>query len=202
MAESNFIIDAKGTQKNIAATIIDNKANYILALKGNQSYLKEDVESLCKRMKPDSENEVVEKGHGRIETRNCKVYQQILLLEDLEDWKELQSVVQITSTREIHDKKTTEIRQYICSLTGNAEGFNKYIRFHCGIENSLHWTLDMNFREDKQRKREKYSAQNFALIRKILLNLLKQKGSNKLSLRAKRLKTGWDNNFLLKILKI
>jgi predicted transposase YbfD/YdcC len=191
-----------GTQKNIAATIIDNKANYILALKGNQSYLKEDVESLCKRMKPDSENEMVEKGHGRIETRNCKVYQQIQLLEDLEDWKGLQSVVQITSTREIHDKKTTEIRQYICSLLCNAEEFNKYIRFHWGIENSLHWTLDMTFREDEQRKREKYSAQNFAVIRKIVLNLLKQEDSNKLSLRTKRLKAGWDNNFLLKILKI
>lgn len=195
-------IDAMGTQKNIAATIIDNEANYILALKGNQSYLKEDVQSLCKRMKPDSEHEMVEKGHGRIETRNCKVYHQIELLEDLKEWKGLQSVVQITSVREIHDKKTTEIRQYICSLLCNAEECNKYIRFHWGIENSLHWILDMTFREDEQRKREKHSAQNFAVIRKIVLNLLKQEDSNKLSLRTKRLKAGWDNNFLLKILKI
>ncbi len=199
---SIITIDAMGTQKNIAETIIDNKANYILALKGNQGYLKEDVESLCKRMKPDSENELVEKGHGRIETRNCKVYQQIQLLENLEDWKGLQSVVQITSTREIHDKITTEIRQYICSLLSSAEEFNKYIRFHWGIENSLHWTLDMTFREDEQRKREKHSAQNFAVIRKIVLNLLKQEDSTKLSLRTKRLKAGWDNNFLLKILNI
>jgi predicted transposase YbfD/YdcC len=102
---SIITIDAMGTQKNIAAAIIDNEANYILALKGNQGYLKQDVESLCKRMKPDSENEVVEKGHGRIETRNCKVFQQIQLLENLEDWKGLQSVVQITSTREIREKK-------------------------------------------------------------------------------------------------
>jgi len=199
---SIITIDAMGTQKDIAATIINSNANYILALKGNQGYLKEDVQSLCKRMRPDSENEVVEKGHGRIETRNCKVYQQIQLLEDLEEWKGLQSVVQITATREIHDKKTTEIRQYICSFPGNAQDFNKYIRFHWGIENSLHWTLDMTFREDEQRKREKHSAQNFAVIRKIVLNLLKQEDSNKLSLRTKRLKAGWDNNFLLKILKI
>jgi predicted transposase YbfD/YdcC len=199
---SIITIDAMGTQKHIAATIIDNDANYILALKGNQGYLKEDVESLCKRMKPDSENEVVEKGHGRIETRNCKVFQQIQLLENLQDWKGLQSVVQITSTREIRDKKTTEIRQYICSLLSNATAFNKYIRLHWGVENSLHWTLDMTFREDEQRKREKNSAQNFAVIRKIVLNLLKQENSNKLSLRTKRLKAGWDNNFLLKILAI
>jgi len=79
-------IDAIGTQKNIAKTIIDNQANYILALKGNQIYLKEDVENLCKQMKPDSENEMVEKGHGRIETRNCKVYNQIQLLADIEKW--------------------------------------------------------------------------------------------------------------------
>ena len=77
------------THKNIAATIIDNNANYILALKGSQGYLKEYVESLCKRMKPDSENEVVEKGHGRIETRNCKVYYKIQLLENLDHWKGL-----------------------------------------------------------------------------------------------------------------
>jgi len=199
---SIITIDAMGTQKDIAATIIDNKANYILALKGNHGYLKEDVQSLCNRMKPDSENEVVEKGHGRIETRNCKVFQQIQLLENLEDWKGLQSLVQITSTREIRDKKTTEIRQYICSFLSNAAEFNKYIRFHWGVENNLHWTLDVTFREDEQRKREKHSAQNFAVIRKIVLNLLKQEGSNKLSLRTKRLKAGWDNNFLLKILNI
>ena len=193
-------IDAMGTQKNIAAAIIDNQANYILALKGNQTYLKEDVESLCKRMKPDSENEVVEKGHGRVETRNCKVYQQIQLLEDIDKWKELKSVVQITSEREIRGKKTTEIRLYICSLLDNAEAFNKYIRFHWGIENSLHWTLDMTFREDEQRKRDKHSARNFAIVRKIALNMLKQENSI-MSIPLKRHRAAWDTDFLLKILK-
>jgi predicted transposase YbfD/YdcC len=195
-------IDAMGTQRDIAKTIIDNQANYILALKGNQTYLKEDVENLCKQMKPDSENEVVEKGHGRIETRNCKVYNQIHLLEDLEKWSDLKSVIQITAEREINEKKTNETRLYISSLNDEAEAFNKYIRMHWGVENSLHWTLDMTFREDEQRKRDKNSAQNFAIVRKIVLNLLKQEDSKKLSLRTKRLKAGWDNNFLLKILKI
>ena len=129
-------IDAMGTQKNIAETIIDNQANYILALKGNQTYLKEDVENLCKQMKPDPENEIVEKGHGRIETRNCKDYNQIQLLEDLEKWSDLKSVIQITSEREINGRKTKETRFYISSLNDEARAFNKYIRMHWGVENS------------------------------------------------------------------
>ena len=195
-------IDAMGTQKNIAKAIIDNQANYILALKGNQTYLKEDVESMCKRMEPDSENEVVEKGHGRIETRNCKVFNKIDLLEDQEKWCELKSVIQICAQREIKDKITTETRLYISSLNHDASAFNQYIRQHWSVENNLHWTLDMTFREDEQRKRDKHSAQNFAIVRKIALNLLKQEDSKKLSLKTKRLKAGWDNIFLLKILKI
>lgn len=195
-------IDAMGTQKHIAKTIIDNEANYILALKGNQSYMKEDVESLCNRSKPDSENEAIEKGHGRIETRNCKVFNKIELLEDKENWSELKSVIKITSQREIKDKITTEIRLYISSLKCDATEFNQYIRQHWSVENNLHWVLDMTFREDEQRKRDKFAAQNFAIVRKIALNLLKKENSNKLSLRTKRLKAGWNNEFLIKILQI
>lgn len=190
-------IDAMGTQKDIAQTIIDNKANYILALKGNQSYMKEDVESLCNRMKPDSENEVVEKGHGRIETRNCKVYNKIDMLEDKGKWCEMKSAIKITAQREIKNKITTETRLYISSLDCDAIAFNQYIRQHWGIENNLHWILDMTFREDEQRKRDKNAAQNFAIVRKIALNLLKQENSKKLSLRTKRLKAGWNNEFLI-----
>jgi len=195
-------IDAMGTQKNIAQKIIDNKADYILALKENQSYLKEDVESLCKRVKPDWEEEVVEKGHGRIETRTCKVYNKIELLEDIDKWPEFKSVIQITAQREIKEKVTTQTRLYISSLKHDAIAFNDYIRKHWGVENNLHWVLDMTFREDEQRKRDKHAARNFAIIRKIALNLLKQEDSKKLSLKTKRLKAGWDNNFLIKILQI
>lgn len=193
-------IDAMGTQTEIAQKIIDNNADYILALKGNQSYLKQDVESLCRRSIPDSENETVEKGHGRIESRKCEVYKKINLLEDKDKWLDFKSVIKVNSQREIGEKITSETRYYISSLDHNAEDFNKYIRQHWGIENNLHWTLDMTFREDEQRKRIKYAAQNFAVIRKIALNLLKKEESKKLSLRTKRLKAGWDNDFLLKIL--
>jgi len=195
-------IDAMGTQRSIAQKIIDNGADYILALKGNHSYLKQDVESLCKRSKPDYENETVEKGHGRIETRRCEVYNRIDLLEDVDKWSSLKSVIKITAERETRHKHTSETRLYISSLNNNAQECNKYIRQHWGVENNLHWVLDMTFREDEQRKRIKYAAQNFAVIRKIALNLLKQEDSKKLSLKTKRLKAGWDNRFLMKILKI
>lgn len=195
-------IDAMGTQKDIAEKIIKNKADYILALKGNHSYLKQDVESLCSRMQPDDENEMVDKGHGRIETRTCKVFKKLDLLEDVEKWPGFKSVVQITAKREIKNKVSLEDRLYISSLDADAKAHNEYIRLHWGVENNLHWTLDMTFREDEQRKRDKFAAQNFAIIRKIALNLLKQEDSQKLSLKTKRLKAGWDNDFLLKILKI
>lgn len=195
-------IDALGTQREIAQKIKDNNAEYILALKGNQPYLKQDVESLCKRSKPDDENETVEKGHGRIEIRKCEVYSKIDLLEDIDKWTGFKSVIKITAQREIKDKRTSETRHYISSLNHSAKDFNKYIRQHWGVENNLHWVLDMTFREDEQRKRNKYAAQNFAVIRKIALNLLKKEGSSKLSLKTKRLKAGWDNKFLMKILQI
>lgn len=194
-------IDAMGTQKDIAKKVIDKNADYVLALKGNQSYLKQDVESLCKRSKPDWENELVEKGHGRIESRRCEVYKQLDLLEDVDNWPGFKSVIKVIAKRQLRDKQTSETRYYISSLDHDAKDFNKYIRQHWSVENNLHWTLDMTFREDEQRKRIKYAAQNFAIIRKIALNLLKKEGGMKLSLKTKRLKAGWDNNYLLKILK-
>jgi predicted transposase YbfD/YdcC len=195
-------IDAMGTQKNIATTIIEGNADYILALKGNQGYLKEDTENIYNRQNPDSIDETIEKGHGRIETRKCEVIKQIGFLEDKEKWENLKSLVRITETREIGNKSTTEQRFYISSLDANAVDFNKYIRQHWGVENSLHWTLDVTFREDDQRKRNGKAAENFALIQKIALNLLKSEGSPKISIKNKRLKAAWDNEFLLKILRI
>lgn len=195
-------IDAMGTQKDIAKTIIENKADYILALKGNQSYLKEDTESIFNRQKPNSMDEVIEKGHGRIETRKCEVITQIDFLEDRDKWENLKSLIKITALREINGKITTESRLYISSINTSAEDFNTYIRQHWGVENSLHWMLDVTFREDDQRKRNGKAAENFSLIQKIALNLLKSAESKKVSIKNKRLKAAWDNEFLLKILKI
>ena len=115
-------------------------------------------------------------------------------------WKKLSTVIKITSTREISEKKQTQERFYISSLNINND-FNSLIRSHWGIENKLHWLLDMTFREDEQRKRAKHAANNFAIVRKIALNMLK-KDSGKESLRSKRLKAAWNKDFLIKLIKI
>lgn len=195
-------MDAMGTQKEIAKIIVDKKADYLLALKGNQGGLKEQVEHLFSRQKPESENETSEKGHGRIEHRKCHVITNLTFLDDKKQWKDLTSLIKIEATRELQGKVTSETRLYISSIRDDATHFNSYIRQHWGIENSLHWTLDVTFNEDHQRKRNGMAAQNFALIQKIALNLVKSESSDKSSIKSKRLKAGWDNNFLLKILKI
>lgn len=199
---SIITIDAMGTQKEIAKTIIDNKADYILALKGNQGSLNQEVAHLFSRQKPDSANTHTEKGHGRIETRNCQVINNLTFIDDKDQWKNLTSVIKVESQRDIRGKITNETRLYISSIKDDAKNFNSYIRQHWGIENSLHWTLDVTFNEDHQRKRNGMAAQNFAVVQKIALNLLKVESSQKASLKNKRLKAGWDNNFLLKILEI
>jgi predicted transposase YbfD/YdcC len=192
-------IDAMGTQTAITQKIIEKEADYIVSVKDNQKTLREEVESTCKGNRPAVDYTDVEKGHGRIETRRCEVFEKGLIVDFDNRWKGLQSVIKITSTREIGDKISTEERFYISSLD-TKQPFNKYIRSHWRVENSLHWTLDMVFREDEQRKRTKNAATNFAIIRKIALNLLK-KDTGKESLRSKRLKAGWNKEYLIELLK-
>ena len=193
-------IDAMGTQREIASKIIENKADYILALKGNQGNLEEEVESIFRVQNIEDEATDVEKNRGRIETRSCQIIKDLKFLDKKENWEGLKSIIKITSTREIGDKKTTETRLYISSLEHSAKEINKYIRSHWAIENSLHWTLDMTFNEDRQRKRDKNAAENFAQAQKIALNLLKIENSTKMSIKTKRLKAAWDNQYLLKLL--
>lgn len=198
---SIITIDAIGTQTKIAEKIIDNKADYILSLKGNQKELLAQVESCFNRQKPDSMHEVTEKGHGRIETRKCEVITNLGFIDNREHWKGLKTIVKISAHRDTSKKTETETRFYISSVLDDASSFNSFIRQHWGVENRLHWTLDMVFDEDRQRKRTQNSAQNFSFIRKIALNLLKQ-DTSKGSLVSKRLKAGWDDRFLLHLLKI
>ena len=195
-------IDALGTQKKIAQTIVDQDADYILAVKENQGYLKENVESAFLNQKPDSEDTSVEKGHGRIETRTCEIINSLELFDLKEQWVGLKSLARITAQRETQNTKTLEVRLYISSVEANAKEFNSYIQQHWGVENSLHWTLDVTFREDAQRKRNGKAAQNFALVQKIALNLLKKEDSKRMSLKNKRLVAAWDNEFLWKILTV
>jgi predicted transposase YbfD/YdcC len=195
-------MDALYTQKRIAQNIVEQEADYILAVKDNQGYLKENVESAFLNQKPDSVDTSIEKGHGRIETRTCEMINMLDLFDVKEQWEGLKSLARVTAQREIRDKLTTEVRLYISSVQADAKDFNSFIRQHWAVENSLHWTLDVTFREDAQRKRNGKAAQNFALVQKIALNLLKKEESKRMSLKNKRLVAAWDNEFLLKILTI
>ena len=197
---SIITIDALGTQTVIAEKIVAKGADYILAVKGNQGYLQDQVHTVCKQTRAVFDSSTVEKGHGRIETRRCQVFNKDLIVDDENRWKSLKSVIKITSTREFKNKIETQDRYYISSLETN-EDFNRHIRSHWTIENQLHWVLDVVFREDEQRKRANHAAANFAIVRKIVLNLLK-KDEGKESLRTKRLKAAWNKEFLIKLIGI
>jgi len=191
-----------GTQTAIARKILDGKADYILALKGNQGTLREDAEHLTNTSRLVAESEDVDKGHGRVETRRCHAYLPDEFLRTAHDWPGLRTVVKVTATRFATSTgdASAEARYYISSLDPG-QSFNELIRSHLGVENSLHWVLDMTFREDAQRKRAGNSAQNFALVRKFALNILKtDKGKG--SIVTKRLKAGWNINYLFSLIAI
>jgi len=192
-------IDAMGTQTKIAEKIIDQGGDYILAVKGNQGGLEEEVKTTCKVNRSVSDTTTEEKDHGRIETRRCEVFKKGEIVDFDNKWKGLQTVVKITSTREFNNKTEIAERYYISSLSPDNKEFNKYIRNHWGVENSLHWVLDVAFREDEQRKRAGQAAKNFAIVRKIALNLLK-KDEQKASIRTKRLKAAWSKEYLINLL--
>ena len=198
--EAVVSIDAMGTQKAIAEKIIDNKGDYILALKQNQETLYEQVINQFNSYKEDSYSQHLDKGHGRAEIRSCKVIHQLNWIDEKENWKELKSIVKITSERIINDSRTIQNRYYISSLNDDAAYFNQAIRSHWGIENQLHWQLDVGFGEDYNTTRNKQAAQNLAVVRKLALNILKADKSSKSSLKAKRKMAGWNEKFLFKLI--
>jgi predicted transposase YbfD/YdcC len=187
-------IDAMGTQKDIAAAIIEQKADYVLALKGNQSSLHDDVQRFFAdpASMPDCLTATAtDSGHGRIEERTCRVTEATGWLRALHpQWERLRSIAAITATRT--DKKTgatsTETRFYISSLPADPALILRATRSHWSVENRLHWVLDVIFHEDQCRTRKDYAAINLALVRKIALNLLRQDTSCALPLKRKRLK--------------
>ena len=200
-------IDAMGCQKNISAKIIEKGADYVLALKGNQGILHEDIKLFFQDAKETSFKDIhhdfyetIDGDHGRIETRRYSIVSDIEWLEGKADWKEIKSIGMVESEREIGDKVTKETRYYISSLPSNAKLFGDAVRKHWGIENSLHWVLDVVFREDECRIRKGHAAENFAVLRHIALNLIREEKSIKRGAKGKRLKAGWDNDYLSKIL--
>lgn len=195
-------IDAMGTQKAIAEKIIERQGDYILALKKNQEILYDQVINQFNNFKEDSYSQHLDKGHGRAEIRSCKVIHQLNWVDEKENWTGLKSIIKITSERIISNSHTTQDRYYISSLEADAAYFNQAIRWHWGIENQLHWQLDVGFGEDYNTTRNKQAAQNLALVRKLAINILKADKSSKSSLKSKRKMAGWNESFLLKLIAL
>lgn len=198
-------IDAMGCQQEIADKIIDCDADYVLAVKENQKQLYQDIQDEFRFGKYIQVHLSEDFDHGRIETRKCSVITDFKFIEDTNKWTELKTIIKIESTREFKnsDKPTqTATRYYISSLIAKPEDFQKIIRSHWHIENKLHWTLDVAFSEDASRKRIGNAAQNFSVLMKIALNLLKNEKSEKQGIKGKRLKAAYDNEYLIKLLNL
>jgi len=203
-------IDAMGCQRKIAKAIIDGDGDYVLALKENQGRLHTDVSRLFRYAQGHNFRDVahdhhrtVNKGHGRIEIRDCWTIDDpdyLRYLRDRKQWKELRAIVMVVAERRIGNRYAIETRYYITSLPCDARLLLKSVRSHWQIENRLHWVLDIAFREDHCRARQGHSAQNLAILRHIALNLLRQDKATKLGVKGRRLRAGWNDNYLLDIL--
>lgn len=203
-------IDAIGTQTKIAKTIIAQGGDYILNVKENQGHLYEDIHDLFEddraynfKDAPYSYAKTVDKDHGRIEIRQCWTIsdpEYLANIRDLKHWDGVKTLAMTISERRIGDKVETQDRYFISSLDSQADKFLQAKRSHWGIENSLHWVLDIAFNEDHSRVRKDNAPQNFAILRHMALNLLKQEQTVKAGIKAKRLKCGWDADYLLMVL--
>ena len=207
LIQGNIItIDAMGTQTNIADKIIKNGADYILAVKGNQETLLEEIKDEFRFSKSIETETDIDLGHGRIETRKCSVISNFKFINNTDNkWNKLNQIIKIESIREFKNSdKATEraTRYYISSLEDTAVNYQSHIRSHWGVENKLHWTLDVAFSEDASRKRNGNAAQNYSILLKIALNLLRNEKTEKQGIAGKRLKAGWNESYLLKILNI
>ena len=191
-------IDAMGCQKEIAEKIIAKEAGYVLALKGNQTSLHEDVRYYFENDHKLHDFRTLEKGHGRIERRKYFLETDIDWLPQRLDWKGLQAIGAVRSVVEEKGVVRKETRYFITSLT-DVEAFAKAVRSHWGVENSLHWVLDVVFHEDANRTRKDYSAENFAVVRRIALNILKSFPA-KMPLARKRRKCEYDADFMAEVL--
>ncbi len=199
-------IDAMGCQREIADQILHQKADYVLALKGNQGTLREDVEVFAAEQKATgfkdtkvSRHETVDGDHGRIETRTYTAIHDVAWLQERHDWPGLKGVVMVESTREIGDKIERETRFYITSLVWLASQLGPVIRSHWAVENSLHWVMDMVFRDDECRVRTDHAPANFTTLKHIALNLIR-KAPGKDSFRLKRKIAAWDDDFLASLI--
>ena len=213
-------VDAMGCQKKIAKEIIEADADYVLALKGNQEKVHQEVKSFLdasleqqKQQRPKGalvpkeaaalkSCETFEKDHGRIETRRYYQSDYLDWFADKDKWEGLRSVGMVESIRQIDGKSTLERRYYLSSLPVEVETFGRAVRGHWGVENKLHWVMDVCFREDQSRARQGYAAENLATLRRLALNLLKREKTKRRGIRGKQLNASWDHPYLLRLLGV
>jgi predicted transposase YbfD/YdcC len=201
-------LDAMGCQKTIVENIIDRGGHYVISLKGNQGTLHDDVRFFLEAEKQKAFKktahgyyETIEKSHGRVETRRYWITDQIAWLDGKQAWSGLNSIGLVESERYIKGEASFETRCFICSIKPDAKRFAQAVRQHWAIENNLHWQLDVTFDEDKLRTRMNNAAHNLSIMRRMVLNILKQEPS-KGSLKGKRKKAGWSEAYLTKLLTL
>ena len=203
-------IDAMGCQKEIARQIREQGGDYVLAVKGNQEHLQEDViahfatldemADQGQETSPPAAHETQDKGHGRHEQRRCEAVPVPESLRGQEQWQDMKSICRVTRIYTDKGNNQSEVRYFISSLPAQAARLAQAVRGHWGVENSLHWVLDMTFAEDRSRARKDHAQENLALLRRWALSLLKQDQTLKASLEKKRLMAGWNTDILEQLL--
>jgi len=200
-------VDAMGCQKEIAKQIVEQEADYVFSLKGNQGNLHKEVELLFQDAKnndfkdlPHDSFTTVDGEHGRIETRRYTTVGDVDWFEEKNKWAKLTSFGMIESKREVDGNITVETRYFISSLPSNAKRFAAAARGHWAVENSLHWSLDIAFREDDSRVRSGHAPANLATIRRLALSLIKQDPNRKIGIKASRKRAGWDLEYIKRLL--
>lgn len=205
-------LDAMGTHADIATAITAQGADYVLALKGNQGRLEEEVQALFGDAQSvayaglaHSYDRDVDGGHGRIEIRETWAITDpayLAYVNPAETWPDLRSLVMIRAERRLGTKTSVQTRYYLSSLNAPAKDIGSAVRDHWGIENSVHWVLDVAFRQDVQRARIRHAARNLATLHHLALNLLHQEKTSRIGIQAKRHKAGWDGHYLRTVLQL